>query len=231
MFKRDHHNKILKVLHAMNSDILAKSGAYFGGGTAIALQLDEYRESVDIDFLCDTTEGYSTLRSLVVNERIDGLFNQPIKYLRETRKDRDKIYTAFEVDGTPIKFEIVLEARIKFDTMPIDQILKVPVLSKIDLFTEKLLANSDRGLDRDFFSRDLIDIAMMIHFWGEIPAQAWQKAEKAYSPTVIKRDYDATRKLLSNNAYRKVCLKNMNIDIKLDKQIVERLNLNEFHQP
>lgn len=57
MFKRDHHNKILKVLHAMNSDILAKSGAYFGGGTAIALQLDEYRESVDIDFLCDTTEG------------------------------------------------------------------------------------------------------------------------------------------------------------------------------
>ena len=230
MFKRDHHNKILKVLHAMNSDILAKSGAYFGGETAIALQLDEYRESVDIDFLCDSTEGYSLLRSLVVNERLDGLFCQPIQYLRETRKDRDKIYTALEVDGTPIKFEIVLEARIKFDTMPIDQTLQVPVLSKTDLFTEKLLATSDRGLDRDFFSRDLIDIAMMMHAWGEIPMQAWQKAGKAYSPSVIKRDYDAARKLLSNDAYRKICLSNMNIDDHLDQTIIDKLNLSEFRE-
>lgn len=105
---------------------------------------------MDIDFLCDSTEGYSLLRSLVVNERLDGLFCQPIQYLREIRKDRDKIYTALEVDGTPINFEIVLEAHIKFDTMPIDQTLQVPVLSKTDLFTEKLLATSDRGLDRDF---------------------------------------------------------------------------------
>lgn len=57
-----------------------------------------------------------------------------------------------------------------------------------------------------------------------------QPKGKAYSPTVIKRDYDAARKLLSNDAYRKTCLRNMSIDDNLDHPIIDKLNLNEFRK-
>ena len=52
MFERDHHNRIQTLLSALNTDFLAQNKCFFGGGTAIVLALDEYRESVDIDFLC-----------------------------------------------------------------------------------------------------------------------------------------------------------------------------------
>jgi len=51
MFKRPHHQRIDRILHAFKPEILEEACCLFGGGTAIALSLDEYRESVDIDFL------------------------------------------------------------------------------------------------------------------------------------------------------------------------------------
>lgn len=51
MFKRPHHQRIAKVLEALDAAVLAGYGVFFGGGTAIALRYGEYRESVDIDFL------------------------------------------------------------------------------------------------------------------------------------------------------------------------------------
>ncbi|MEH0072719.1 nucleotidyl transferase AbiEii/AbiGii toxin family protein [Pannonibacter sp. Pt2-lr] len=45
----------------------------FGGGTAIVLQLDEYRESVDIDFLCASQEGYRLIRQAVFGAGLAGL--------------------------------------------------------------------------------------------------------------------------------------------------------------
>jgi len=36
----------------MKIENLVRCGCLFGGGTALVLQLGEYRESVDIDFLC-----------------------------------------------------------------------------------------------------------------------------------------------------------------------------------
>ena len=58
MFKRAHHNRILQVLQAFDPSVLSEAKCYFGGGTAIVLQLEEYRESVDIDFLCSDIEAY-----------------------------------------------------------------------------------------------------------------------------------------------------------------------------
>jgi hypothetical protein len=58
MFERAHHQRIVKVLRAFNSNILNQTQCYFGGGTAIALSLAEYRESRDVDFLCASNEGY-----------------------------------------------------------------------------------------------------------------------------------------------------------------------------
>lgn len=62
LFRRPHHNDILCALHSLNGEILADAECYFGGGTAIVLNLNEYRESVDIDFLCASQAGYRKLR-------------------------------------------------------------------------------------------------------------------------------------------------------------------------
>lgn len=46
MFKRPHHQRIALVLESMDSDLLREYRCFFGGGTAIALRYQEYRESV-----------------------------------------------------------------------------------------------------------------------------------------------------------------------------------------
>jgi hypothetical protein len=51
MFERPRHQKIAKLLRSMDADLLTHAKCYFGGGTAIALKLGEYRESVDVNFL------------------------------------------------------------------------------------------------------------------------------------------------------------------------------------
>ena len=62
LFRRQHHNDILRALRCLNGSLLLDAECYFGGGTAIVLNIDEYRESVDIDFLCASQEGYRKLR-------------------------------------------------------------------------------------------------------------------------------------------------------------------------
>jgi len=56
MYKRANHRRIFSVLSQMAPDFLRAAACCFGGGTCLALVLDEYRESVDIDFLCAATE-------------------------------------------------------------------------------------------------------------------------------------------------------------------------------
>ncbi|WP_376871195.1 hypothetical protein [Albirhodobacter sp. R86504] len=48
MFRRSHHNDILAVLRCLDGALHSGAGCYFGGGTAIVLALDEYRESVSM---------------------------------------------------------------------------------------------------------------------------------------------------------------------------------------
>lgn len=56
----------------------------------------------------------------------------------------------------PIKFEIVLEARIALEAPAAsDEVCGVASLSVIDLATSKLLANADRWSDDGVFSRDV----------------------------------------------------------------------------
>lgn len=57
MFERPHHQRIAHVLTALDGDRLRQYGCLFGGGTCIALRYDEYRESVDIDFLVSDAAG------------------------------------------------------------------------------------------------------------------------------------------------------------------------------
>ncbi len=176
MFKRLHHQRIHTLLQNLDSDLLVRCECYFAGGTAIVLALDEYRESVDIDFLCASSHGYGELRSVVFDHGLNGLMRQPVTQLREVRSDRYGIRTFVEVDDAPIKFEIVQEGRIELSG-EIDPRFGVPTLSRSDMYAEKLLANADRYNDVSVMSRDIIDLAIMINHWGEIPQAAWQKAQ------------------------------------------------------
>lgn len=62
MFDRPHHQCIARVLASLDAGLLREHACWFGGGTAIALRLGEFRESVDIDFLVSDAHAYRELR-------------------------------------------------------------------------------------------------------------------------------------------------------------------------
>ncbi len=221
MFKRAHHQHIAKILAAINSDLLQEAQCFFGGGTAIVLSLDEYRESLDIDFLCSSNDGYRLLRNAVSRD-LGQLLRTPIKHLRQVSVDRDAIRTVLEVDGTPIKIEFLKEGNTDLQGS-IDPLFQVPTLSRVDMYTQKLLANADRGLDKATMSRDLIDLSMMIARWGDIPDNAWEKAHAAYGPYLIKGFYSAVR-LTQDLSHLKNCLHKMHMNEHLVGQISEILD-------
>lgn len=223
MFERDHHNRILRILQSFDADVLADAHCYFGGGTAIVLKLGEYRESVDIDFLCSDREGYRRLRSAVkVPVSLGTLMRTPIEYARDVRTERDKIFARAVVDGIPIKVEFVLEGRISIGGK-LDSELGVPVLERADMYAEKLLANADRCLDASALSRDAIDLAMMINHWGPIPQEAWDKAVAVYADDIPRRLQQALE-LLSDDAYSRKCLGTMSMDDALAEPIRKALS-------
>jgi hypothetical protein len=210
MFERPHHRRILRLLEMMNDDFLTETGCYFGGGTGAALILDEYRESVDIDFLCASRPGYRRLRGTVTNRSLGELFRAPPALKRDVRADRYGIRTILEVDDTPVKFEVVLEARIPLSCARVPQ-LPVPVLDRVSHVAEKLLANSDRGADRSVCSRDAIDLIMMFHHWGDPDLQAWEIAESAYGP-VVRTDLEkAFAKLRNDPDWLSECLTRLHV--------------------
>lgn len=186
MFERAHHVRIASVLDALDAELLAASRCYFGGGTAITLRYGEYRESWDVDFLVSDRTGYSDLRQLVRQpEGFNALTRRPVTVRRPVLADQYGIRTLLDVDGQPIKFEIVLEGRIDLDTPGThDSICGVATLTDLDMATSKLLANSDRWADRATYSRDIIDLAMMEPS-PDLLSQAVAKAESAYRSAVV----------------------------------------------
>ena len=57
MYKRPIHQQIAALLGQLDGKLFADCECLFAGGTAISLQLDEYRRSDDIDFVCASTDG------------------------------------------------------------------------------------------------------------------------------------------------------------------------------
>ncbi|MBF2027842.1 MAG: nucleotidyl transferase AbiEii/AbiGii toxin family protein [Oscillatoriales cyanobacterium C42_A2020_001] len=175
------HQKILVVLRHLNADFLRDCGVYFGGGTLLALTLDEYRVSQDVDFLCSSTGGYRQLRRAVFDRGYDALFanRHDIELPREIQSNQYGIRFPAMVDGHSIKVEMVSEGRIELDDPETLDAIPVACLSRVDCFAEKLLANADRWLDESTASRDLIDLAVL-RSHSPIPEQAITKAEAAY---------------------------------------------------
>jgi Nucleotidyl transferase AbiEii toxin, Type IV TA system len=116
-FKLDHNNKIFTILESLNCDVLKNGSAYFGGGTILALDFEEYRWSKDIDFIASvSTEGYKYLRTAVFDNGYEVLFSDlsKIKIGRGTT-DQYGIRMIVYVDDIPIKTEIIAETRFQLD--------------------------------------------------------------------------------------------------------------------
>ncbi|MEY4588939.1 MAG: hypothetical protein RL497_1015, partial [Pseudomonadota bacterium] len=181
MFHRLHHQRVLQVLQKFNASYLAEHSILFGGGTRIALEIEEYRESVDIDFFCATPKAYRAVREHIGERDIGALLNEgeTISFARDIRSDRDAVRAFIEVpDAKPIKLEFVhfdyydLRADQRTDIFP------VPFIDRESCFLTKLLANADRYCDRE--KKDIFDLCMMHHYWGDIPERSWSQANEKY---------------------------------------------------
>lgn len=203
MFERPHHQRVVRVLEALDRALLERTQTWFAGGTASSLLLGEYRESVDADFLCSSTDGYRELRTRVFEQGLAGLTSRPLEQLRDLRADQYGVRTWVQMDGVPIKLEFVREARVELEGQ-FDDRLPVPVLCRRDLVVEKLLANVDRVMDRATFNRDALDLGMMLAAWG-LPAGALDRATSAYGAAVA-RAVEQARDRLGDDAWRAQCL-------------------------
>ncbi len=214
-YRRARHRNVARVLDALDAGVLTRANCYFGGGTRIALELDEFRESEDIDFICSSIAGYRLLRAGIENRSLGELMpalRGGVSLLRDVRTDQYGIRTIFGVDGEPVKFEIILEARIVVKAAKLKRI-PVPVLDRSSCFAEKWLANADRWNDKSVLSRDAIDLAFMLHAWDIEDALAGAAlATAAYGKAVVRAARAASTTLLENANYRKQCIENLAID-------------------
>jgi len=233
LFKRKHHQSIANVLQQLNHHLLKKHCCYFGGGTAIALLQDEYRESVDIDFLVSDLGHYRELRQLLTgSDGIRSIANKDSELVlaREIRADQYGIRAIIHSGDSKIKFEIVLEGRISFENPgPKDQIGSITTLTRLDLVASKLLANSDRWNDRAVFSRDIIDLVMLDPSKDEL-VNALAKAYTAYGESIHRDLRKAIDSLLSNEGRLEESMRmlQMNLPRAMLWQKLNDLRSNEF---
>ena len=217
MFCRAHHQRIHEVLLGLDASFLRQHQCFFGGGTAIVLQHDEYRESVDMDFMVSDIANYRALRLALQSRdtlaQFFGLGRGPLIALPEVRADQYGIRTALPLKTHAIKFEIVFEARIAFDQPGIeDHIAGVSRLTQADLVASKLLANVDRWGDVAVMSRDIIDLAML-----QVTPILWndglRKAEDAYGVAVLDALTKARKRLLEEPQHLARCMQILQISV------------------
>ena len=217
MFERPHHARIARVLEALDASLLLRNRCLFGGGTAIALALGEYRESVDIDFICSSLDGYRELRGLVSDAGMHALFTTPIALLREARIDQYGIRCALAVDAMPVKFEIVFEARVDLaDPVPADKICGVWALTYEDRTATKLMANSDRWADDSVMSRDMIDLTMLARE-DVLEGAGCAKAVRAYGRSIGADFRKARSALLSRPGRLQACMRALSMPMPLSQ--------------
>lgn len=215
MFRRGHHRDIGLILSNLNTQLFREHQCYFGGGTAIVLMHGEFRESVDMDFLVADSNCFRELRLLAKAGFSNFLRANAISIApqRELKIDQYGIRAQIALGERGVKFEIIHEGRIQFETPKIsDQICGITTLTALDLIASKLLANSDRWADAGVFSRDLIDLAMMTPS-PKLLRSGLEKAESAYGNSVARDLQSAIARLQANPDILDRCISVMGIEI------------------
>lgn len=208
LFKRDHHIRIATILQSLDAAVLNQYNCFFGGGTAIVLAREEYRESTDIDFLVSDKIGYQKIRQLLTGEGIKAITRPggSIETARDILADQYGIRTMLRVGDVEIKFEIVFEAHVQLEVPPEEsKICGISTLTPLDMATTKLLANSDRWSDDAVNSRDLIDLAMV-----ELPKseliRAIEKSSEAYGESITRDLLKAIDALKQRRGRLEICM-------------------------
>lgn len=210
-FGRPVHRQVIALLRQLDNGFLERCAIFFGGGTRIVLELGEYRESRDIDFLCASQDGYRVLRESVSETSLGPLARKALALGREVRADQYGVRAWLAMKDVRLKFEIIREARIPLAGM---RVARIPVscLDHPHAFAEKFLANSDRGLDSSTLSRDAIDLAFMIEGWSAADAHAgYEIARSAYGEDIGRRLAAVTSKLRTDRKYRSQCIDGLGI--------------------
>lgn len=208
---RPRHKVVMAALRTLDAAALRQTECYFGGGTRIALALGEYRESADVDFLCASRAGYGALRAAVTQLSLGMIATHRVKLAREVIADRYGIRTFLEVNGTKLKFEVVLEGRISLSG-GMERGLPVPALDATSCFAEKFLANADRWTDASVMGRDVIDLAFMAVHWSDEPLRAgFERATAAYGKVVGSAARRAATKMIEQAAWRKRCVAGLDV--------------------
>ncbi len=213
-YRRPRHRDVATLLASLDSEFLSEQHCYFGGGTRIALELDEYRESQDVDFLCADIAGYRALRSAVGERSLGPIarLGEALTCARDVRADQYGIRTAISIGDAVIKFEIILEARIALSGTRIAG-LPVEALDRECCFAEKWLANADRWNDSAVLSRDLIDLAFMHAHWPDESARAGaEKACVPYGAAVRRAAVAACARFSEDASLRRHCVNALGIE-------------------
>lgn len=213
--RRPRHQAILRLLDALDDRFLESHQCHFGGGTRIALDLDEYRESLDVDFLCADISGYREMRAGVRETSLGPILRDGVAGIdlqRDVRADQYGIRTVVGVGGVPVKFEIILEARISLGAARSNH-FPVSMLDRETCFAEKWLANADRWNDSAVLRRDLIDLAFMLAHWPEAEALAGAaRAAGAYGGAIRRTAVAATARFAENASLRRQCIDELGIE-------------------
>ena len=210
-FARPRHATVAAALAALDARFLEECRCWFGGGTRIVLELGEYRESEDTDFLCASAAGYRTLRSTISERSLGRIVARPLALAREVRADRYGIRTVLGAGEAKLKFEIVLEARIELGGGALAGV-GVACLDRASCFAEKLLANADRWRDNAVLSRDVIDLAFMVEHWDKADAIAGAaRARGAYGNVADRALCEAAQRLLDEPAHRRRCISSLRV--------------------
>jgi len=188
MFRREHHQRIASALGLIKIENLVQCGCLFGGGTALVLQLGEYRESVDIDFLCGSIHDYGRIRRGIFDEGNTFLFREGTKLSRELIQGRSEMRASINLgDGSrPLKFEILTEGYLNGLLPSETEVCDVPCLNPQDSMATKLMANADRGLDSAYHFRDVIDLLVASRTFGPIREETLQRIRVGYNTTAEK---------------------------------------------
>lgn len=223
-FRIDYHHKILTILESLDPEVLDLGSAYFGGGTLLSLEFDEYCWSQDIDFISPVaSSGYRHLRKVVFEGGYQALFRDLSKIqIGRGTTDQYGIRMLVIVDSIPIKTEIIAEGRFQIAEPRYPSWSPVACLSLIDCFTSKLLANADRYPDDGVESRDLIDLAVL-RLQTKIPSESIQKAEKAYE--VMRPLKAAIEQFQRRDTYRERCFASLQVDKVQIPKIMDGLDL------
>lgn len=208
-YKLPHHQLIEQCLENFNKKFLEKNHILFGGGTRISLEIDEYRESIDIDFLCQDKSSYRAVREQVTNLTLGELVIKDFTYAREIRSSRDSVITLLDCSGEKIKLEFVCFDNYELTRGEDQSLFPVPYIDHTSCFYTKLLSNADRALSPPY--KDVLDIVAMVWKWGSIPEEALEHARSHYSTDVDRKLARALEHMVVNKQKYYQASKDMSI--------------------